>query len=142
MYVEMLHLRSLRSDLTCSSVGTCNSCWSFSAAQAIEGAYQIAGNPLTEFSEQQLVSCDYGQGTSDQGCGYGGYPYKAMDFVKTHPLCTEADYPYTEVAGGNVSSCKDPCVGAVTLTGVVKVPSESAMLPALEQQVGLIKLMT
>jgi hypothetical protein len=71
------------------------------------------------------------------GCGYGGFPYKAMDFVKTHPLCTEADYPYTEASGGNVSSCKDPCVGAVTLTGVVQVPSEAAMLPALEQQVGL-----
>ena len=30
----------------------CGSCWSFSSTGALEGAYQIAGNTLTSFSEQ------------------------------------------------------------------------------------------
>ena len=37
--------------------GQCGSCWSFSATGGLEGAYQIAGNALTSFSEEQLVEC-------------------------------------------------------------------------------------
>lgn len=37
--------------------GQCGSCWSFSATGGLEGAYAVAGNTLTSFSEEQLVEC-------------------------------------------------------------------------------------
>merc|ERR1711957_794278 len=38
--------------------GQCGSCWSFSTTGTVEGSYQINGNPLTAFSEEELVQCD------------------------------------------------------------------------------------
>lgn len=37
--------------------GSCGSCWAFSSTGSMEGRYQIAGNTLTSFSEQQFVDC-------------------------------------------------------------------------------------
>lgn len=37
--------------------GMCGSCWAFSTTGSMEGRYQIAGNPLTSFSEEQFVDC-------------------------------------------------------------------------------------
>eukprot|EP01062_Namystynia_karyoxenos_P021880 TRINITY_DN1834_c0_g1_i4.p1 TRINITY_DN1834_c0_g1~~TRINITY_DN1834_c0_g1_i4.p1 ORF type:complete len:779 (+),score=183.03 TRINITY_DN1834_c0_g1_i4:80-2416(+) len=76
--------------------GQCGSCWSFSTTGAIESAWAIAGHKLTSLSEQELVSCDNRDGNA--GCG-GGWPDKAMDYVKTHGIDTEASYPYASAKG-------------------------------------------
>jgi C1A family cysteine protease len=75
--------------------GYCGSCWAFSATETIESAYFLEGNPLTEFSVEQIVQCD----TYDSGCN-GGWPYNAYKYVEgAGGLATEADYPYTSSAG-------------------------------------------
>merc|ERR1719261_1023709 len=55
--------------------GSCGSCWAFATTGSFEGAFQIAGNPLTAFSEQMLVSCD----TNDDGCN-GGLEVQCLQF--------------------------------------------------------------
>jgi C1A family cysteine protease len=49
--------------------GMCGSCWAFAAIGALESAYCLAGHPLTEFSEQHVLSCD----SESHGCD-GGFP--------------------------------------------------------------------
>ncbi len=49
----------------------------------------MAGHGLQSLSEQQLVSCDNADGNA--GCN-GGWPYKAVDYVRDHGIDTEASY--------------------------------------------------
>jgi C1A family cysteine protease len=86
----------------------CGSCWAFATVATTEGLYEINGNKLTSFSEQQIVDCD----TTCDGCG-GGWPYLAMAYVAANGLETEAEYPY---AGQN-TKCTFNKADAIT-TGV------------------------
>jgi hypothetical protein len=109
--------------------GRCGSCWSFSTTGSVEGAYQIAGNPLTSFSEQMLVSCASSSG--NQGCN-GGLMDEAFKWIESNGLCTEDDYPYSS-GGGTAGSCNKACVptrNAVTGFADVPVGSESGLLAA------------
>lgn len=45
--------------------GQCGTCWAFSAAEEVESMWAMAGNPLYEFSPQQIASCT----TACAGCG-------------------------------------------------------------------------
>lgn len=47
--------------------GDCGSCWAFSAVTAVETNAAIAGLPLRDLSEQQVVDCD----VDDWGCDGG-----------------------------------------------------------------------
>jgi|EP00519_Triparma_laevis_P007999 C1A family cysteine protease len=81
----------------------CGSCWAFSATETVETAWAIAGNSLTEFAPQQLVSCD----SVDQGCN-GGLPSNAFEYIKSAGgMCTESDYPYTS-GKGVTGTCTSP----------------------------------
>lgn len=109
---------------------SCGSCWAFSAVGAIEGAYAIAGNPLTSFSEQQLVSCD--TSGDDAGC-QGGLMDEAFDYVQKTPLCAYKDYPYSSGDGKSGACQSSSCTGAVAVGGHTDVPKgdEVAMLAAI-----------
>merc|ERR1711976_792021 len=111
--------------------GQCGSCWSFSTTGALEGAWKIAGNPLTSFSEQQFVDCD----KVDSGCS-GGLMDNGFTFDKSNALCTEDSYPYKAKGGTCVaSSCTwGLAKGAVTGYKDVSPNSMSAMMSAVAQQ--------
>jgi len=72
--------------------GQCGSCWAFSTTGSMEGRYQIAGNKLTAFSEQQFVDCSGSFG--NQGCN-GGLMDDAFKYAEQAKIETEAAYGYT-----------------------------------------------
>lgn len=76
--------------------GSCGSCWTFSTTGAVEGSYKINGNPLTSFSEEELVQCDVT--LFCHGCNGGSMAY-AFNWLGKHSLNTEDNYPYTSGTG-------------------------------------------
>jgi len=74
--------------------GQCGSCWAFSATEAIESSWILAGKATAtsvNLSPQQIVDCD----KSNTGCS-GGWPDTAMTYV--HNAGGQegiAHYPYT-----------------------------------------------
>jgi len=97
--------------------GQCGSCWAFSTISVIESAWAIAGNPLTSFSEQEIVDCS--QGCSEeppygkvcnQGCN-GGWPWNAFEDIMTWKgVELESKYVYTAQTG----TCKRANFGPAT----------------------------
>jgi len=95
--------------------GQCGSCWAFSAVAATESANYLDRqlSSVPSYSEQQLVDCAGGS-YGNQGCN-GGLMDQAFEYIKTHPLANESDYPYTGRDGtcsytsgtGQVSSYTD-----------------------------------
>lgn len=75
--------------------GSCGSCWAFSATEAIESAYVIAGNDQVIMAPQELVDCTMGPGPFfSQGCN-GGWYFYAYRWLGHNLMMTEEDYPYT-----------------------------------------------
>merc|ERR1719421_1001035 len=93
--------------------GQCGSCWAFSTTGSVEGAFQIAGNPLTSFSEQDLVSCASSSG--NQGCN-GGLMDDAFKWIESNGIASEASYPYTS-GSGQTGTCKSSVTAVAKVTG-------------------------
>lgn len=55
----------------------------------MEGAHAIKSGELLSFSEQEIVDCQ----KDDWGCN-GGDEVDGMDYMKTHFIMTEDEYPY------------------------------------------------
>jgi KDEL-tailed cysteine endopeptidase len=108
--------------------GQCGSCWSFSTTGSMEGRYQIAGNNLTSFSEEQFVDCSTSFG--NQGCN-GGLMDDAFKYAETTKIETEAAYPYTARDG----TCKATPDGITTVKGFADVAASNpdALLAAVAE---------
>jgi len=85
--------------------GQCGSCWSFSAAQNIEGQWFLSNHSLPVLSEQEFVDCDHqcsmdqGQKVCDQGCNGGLMSNAFMFAIAEGGVDSEASYPYEGVDG-------------------------------------------
>jgi len=77
--------------------GQCGSCWAFSATEAIESQWFLAGkvSPIASLSMEQIVQCD----PYDYGCD-GGWPYNAYKYViGAKGLDSYSSYPYSSGDG-------------------------------------------
>jgi cathepsin F len=72
--------------------GQCGSCWAFSATEAIESQWFLAGNTLTSLAPQQIVDCDKGRG--DEGCNGGDTPTAYQYVIAAGGQDSETAYPY------------------------------------------------
>ncbi|XP_042395793.1 cysteine proteinase 1-like [Zingiber officinale] len=109
--------------------GSCGSCWSFSAAGALEGANFLATGKLESLSEQQLVDCDHEcdssePGSCDQGCN-GGLMTTAFEYLqKSGGLEREEDYPYTGTDRGACKFDKSKIAASVYNFSVVSIDED------------------
>jgi len=114
--------------------GQCGSCWSFSAAETIEGAYAIKKklSKAVSLSNQQLLSCSSTDtGFGNDGCN-GGFARNGMHYVLqvSGGIESDKDYPYV----GKVASCK--ASKSKYVTGISEVTAvESGSEDVLQQSV-------
>lgn len=92
--------------------GQCGSCWAFSAAGAMEGAWFVGKNELVDLSEQQLVDCA-GLRYGNLGCN-GGMMDGAFHYTMDgNTMCTEEQVPYVSGKTKSSQSCSaDTCVNS------------------------------
>jgi hypothetical protein len=79
----------------------CGSCWAFSTIASVEGNYNIKFGNSPNFSEQELVDCDY----RNTNC-IGGFPEKALDYIKQYGLAYGNEYPYISGATNQKDICR------------------------------------
>lgn len=85
--------------------GQCGSCWTFSAAGSMEGAWAISQGKLIDLSEQQLVDCATGIAYGSHGCN-GGQMEGADKYAIEQGMCSLAAYPYVSGNTKTGGECK------------------------------------
>lgn len=111
--------------------GQCGSCWSFSAAGAMEGAWAISTGELVNLSEQQLVDCSTRY--INFGCN-GGQMDNAFEYAIDTGMCLDSEVPYTAESGSCTSS-ESGCTKVAKFTSCMDVEprNENAMKSAVAQ---------
>lgn len=87
--------------------GQCGSCWAFSVASEIESQWAMNGNPIWEFSPQQVASCT----SNCYGCGGGDttYGYEYLMNVTGLGSAWFAPYVQSMVSPCSTKKCTESC---------------------------------
>ncbi|XP_067872005.1 procathepsin L-like [Heterodontus francisci] len=72
-------------------LGSCASCWAFTAAATVEGRLAKNSQQLTSLSEQNLVDC--AKSYQDEGCN-AGWVNEAYKYIKENGIESSSTYPY------------------------------------------------
>jgi len=92
--------------------GQCGTCWAFSTAETVESQWAMNGNPVWEFSVQQIASCT----TTCNGCG-GGLTEDAYAYIMSNSVGLGSQYwgPYVQsmTVACSGASCTEPCSSLV-----------------------------
>jgi len=104
--------------------GQCGSCWTFSAAGAIEGAVYLETMTLLNISTQQIGDCSQETDLCD-----GGWPWMGMQWLSlAGGMATETQYPY----GAKSQTCSESNSKSAKISGFVKIKNdEDAIKEAL-----------
>jgi hypothetical protein len=98
----------------------CGSCMAFSAVAAVESALEIAGWPRADLSEQQLVSCMYGDlNDGTNWCASGAAAPTVFGYLRDRQIriTTESQWPYTSGSAPNSpGACSQRPSSGATIT--------------------------
>jgi C1A family cysteine protease len=103
--------------------GTCGSCWAFSAAGVLEGAWSLAGHRFWKLSKQQLKDCV----DPRFKCNLGGAASTAIDYAINHGLHLESDYRYV----GRDQPCRHPNGPLAHFTESILIDSGNRVRPKM-----------
>jgi C1A family cysteine protease len=111
--------------------GGCGSCFAFGTVGIMESALKISGWPMTDLSEQFLVSCnDDGWNCDEGGLTAHKYHYDTLGQNQTViGAVLETDMPYTESDGTCTIAYNHPYI----LSGWVFVPGDEWTVPTVNQ---------
>jgi len=107
--------------------GQCGSCWAFSATEAIESQWFLAGHPLISLAPQQIVDCD----KVDQGCNGGDTPTAYQYVISAGGMESETEYPYTGVDGTCAFKSAEIKASIESWTYITKNKNETEMVQKL-----------
>ncbi|XP_076610427.1 cathepsin S-like isoform X2 [Chaetodon auriga] len=136
--LEMINIHNLETSLGLHTyelamnhlgdLGSCGSCWAFSAVGALEGQLKKSTGALISLSPQNLVDCSQKYG--NHGCN-GGFMTNAFQYIiQNQGIDSDAAYPYIARRG----QCKyNPKYRAANCSGYAFLPEgdEIALKEAL-----------
>ena len=110
--------------------GSCGGCWSFGTVGIMESVIAIVGGPLTDLSEQFLISCNTSGWSCNGGLTAHMYHYDTLGKNQTAiGAVLEADKPYSATNG----SCSVPYNHPYILSGWQFIVPNEWTMPTVDQ---------